>query len=313
MLRDVLESKPCLLCGGHDVAIAYSFAANAYRHEDYETASWDARLSIPLTIVRCRRCDLLYSRPSFRADALRHVYPDDLAGHAPSFSVALEQSRPKHAALLAHLRHHLATGSVCDIGTRYGVLPHMARSEGYDAVGIEYSPASVAVAQAAGVPVFQGTAEDTHRILTSAGRQPVDAFVLDDVLEHLVNPRVVLATLRECQRAGGLLLLRQMDLNSLGHLLFRRHWYYLQPAAHMYYFSERTLRELLVSEGYMIVDVIRPKRFENLWRTATRTVPGSALRWAKAVVAPGRHTKPSYLTRRLRSADDMFLVVARRR
>jgi 2-polyprenyl-3-methyl-5-hydroxy-6-metoxy-1,4-benzoquinol methylase len=307
------EEKPCLLCGGSDTESAYEFAADFYDHARFETASWDGRQRLPSAIVRCKHCDLLYASPSFRSESLGHVYPKDLVESTLTFDAARAQTRHKHEKLLGQLRRSLAGGSVCDVGTRYGVLPHLACAAGYDAFGIEYNRASVQVAQSAGVPVFEGSVQDIPRVLSETGRAHVDAFVLDDVLEHLVDPAEALRVLRSCQRPGGRLFLQQMDLDSLGHRVFRRHWYYLQPAAHMYYFSEATLSALLHKVGYAVERVVRPALLSNVRRTLSRTLPGAGLKLVRSAL-PG-HTprrKPSYLTRRLRSADDMFLVVARR-
>jgi 2-polyprenyl-3-methyl-5-hydroxy-6-metoxy-1,4-benzoquinol methylase len=308
---ELRENKPCLLCGNHDARVAYDFPSDYYDRDHYETASWDGRLGLPLRIVRCPHCDLLYASPSFKADALGHVYPEDLVSASITFERALAQSRSKHTWLLRQLRTHLQSGSVCDIGSRYGVLPHLARQAGYDAFGIEYNAAAVRVATNAGVPVFQGSTEDLPRVLRECNRSHVDAFVLDDVLEHLVDPAAALRALSESQHAGGWLFLQQMDVDSLGHKLFRRHWYYLQPAAHMYYFRERTLRALLQRFGYDVVRIVRPALLRNLRRTLTRTWPGAALKFVRSRFARGG--KPSYLTQRLRSADDMFLVIAQKR
>lgn len=307
------EERPCLLCGNDAPRVVYTFRENYYDRRRFETASWDGRLGLSGRIVRCPACDLWYASPAFRSEALAHVYPADLVESSLTFERALAQSRSKHAWLVARVREQLPSGSVCDLGTRYGVLPHLLSRAGYDAFGIEYNPAAVSVARAASVPVFQGSVDDLPRVLADTRRTHVDAFTLDDVLEHLADPRAALERLKSVQHAGGLLFLQQMDLDSLGHKLFRRHWYYLQPAAHMYYFNERSLRRLLDQVGYDVISVQRPGIARNLRRTLTRTLPGAALRLLRTLGRPGAHGKPSYLTRRFRSADDMFLVIARKR
>jgi len=309
--QDLLECKPCLLCGDHAARVVYDYPAGYYDHGRWETASWDGRINLPLSIVRCPKCDLMFSRPSFRAPALEHVYPQDLVEPELSFERALAQTQAKHAKMLAQicaLRNH---GSLCDVGTRYGVLPYLARQAGLDAFGVEYNAAAVRVAVHAGVPVYEGNLDALPRVLTERGLRHVDVFVLDDVLEHLVDPGLALQTLSQAQQPQGLLILKQMDLESLGHRVFRRHWYYLQPAAHMFYFNEHTLRALLDRAGYTVTQVIRPSLPLNLRRTLSRTLPGAAVKLARALARPKR--KPSYLSCRLRSADDMFTVIAEKR
>lgn len=312
--RQLFEEKSCLLCGERAAELVYEYPADYYDHARWETASWDGRVSTALRIVRCAKCTMMYSRPSFREDALDRVYPQDLVDPELSFAQALAQTRSKHAKLLRELIAQRSHGSLCDLGTRYGVLPHLARECGFTAYGIEYNAAAVRVASAAGVPVYQGSVADLPRVLADRGEDHVDIIVLDDVLEHLVDPSAALRTLSACQEAGGLVLLQQMDLDSLGHRLFRRHWYYLQPAAHMFYFSERTLRALLDRAGYDVRRIVRPTLFRNLSRTVSRTLPGAAIKLARAAAQGDRtQRKPSYLACRLRSADDTFLVIAEKR
>lgn len=223
--RDLLESKPCLLCGDHAARIVYDYPAGYYDHGRWETASWDGRINLPLRIVRCPKCGLMFSRPSFRAAALQHVYPEDLVEPEQSFERALAQTQAKHAKMLAQICTLRTAGSLCDVGTRYGVLPHLARQAGFDGFGVEYNAAAVRIAVDAGVPVYQGNVDAVPRVLTERGLTHVDVFVLDDVLEHLVDPRLALQTLSLAQQPRGLLILKQMDLDSLGHRLFQRHWY----------------------------------------------------------------------------------------
>jgi SAM-dependent methyltransferase len=308
---ELRENKPCVLCGGDQVEVVYRYPPDYYDHARFETAGWDGRQSLDLQIVRCVRCDLWFSRPSFRAESLSYVYPEDVVAARTRFEDELRKSRGKHTRMLARIQERLSSGVVWDIGSRYGVLPYLACAAGYAATGVEYNAASVRVAQRAGAPVVQGALEDVPRLVATQGIGHVDAFVLDDVVEHLVNPKLGLATLASVQKPGGLLFLQQMDRDSLGHRIARRHWYYVSPAGHMYYFDEKTLRALLDAVGYDVLSITRPNPLVNLRRTVTRTWPGAVAKILRSKL-PGAG-KASYLTRRLRSADDMFFVVAVKR
>jgi SAM-dependent methyltransferase len=76
-----------------------------------------------------------------------------------------------------------------------------------------------------------------------------DIVTLWDVLEHVVDPQVVLEKARRVLRPGGLLALNTPNIDSsIAHLLGSR-WPLLLPE-HLYYFSRRSLRLLLQRCGF---------------------------------------------------------------
>lgn len=311
-----LESRPCPVCDARDAEPVVTFPADHYDHERFETASWDGRQSVAMHIVRCR-CGLVRTDPAFREDHLGLVYPQDLVDVGMSerqldrlFSVAHQR---KFAHMASHVGRFLQTGAtVVDIGARYGAFAHIARElGGFDAWGLEYNPAAVAVGRKRFDRLWQGLISDLPARMEAAGLDAVDGFVLDDVLEHLPHPNRDLATLARSQRSGGFVFLRQMDMASLGRRRFGDQWYYLQPAAHMFYFDEASVTALLARHGYEVVDVQRPHPTSTAARTYA-SLPGQWLkRWRARRAPAGR--RPSYLTQRFKGADDMFLVTARLR
>jgi 2-polyprenyl-3-methyl-5-hydroxy-6-metoxy-1,4-benzoquinol methylase len=270
---------------------------------------------LPLRIVRCCNCGLLYSDPAFKEEQLRFVYPNDIVAPHLSFTDCLRNSS-KHTDLLQSIRGYLAEGVVCDLGARHGVLVHKASKAGFRALGVEYNADAVTIGQEAGVNLFQGTINDVPALLQQIGEESVDAFVMDDVLEHLAYPRRDLETMARCQKTGGYLFLRQMDTNSLGHLIYGRNWYYIQPAAHMYYFNRRTLSMLLEQVGYDVVHVRRMPWWYNLSVLTARVV---RRKLRSIVLRPSTRPiwkvngKDIYLIERFKSTDDMFLLVARKK
>jgi len=303
-----LEEKRCVLCGTDAYKVVYAYPPDYYAHSEYETCSWDGRAAIPLTLVQCSHCGLIYTRPSFKADALNRVYPDDIVADV-SFASTLTLA--KHRTLIEAAQRYLPGRKVLmDIGTRYGALPRAAREAGYQAYGIEYNPASVQLAASHGLDyVFQGTLDDLGAVARAIGLSSVDIVVLDDVLEHLVNPVEALERASLVQRSGDGLILRQMNWNSLGRHLFGARWYYIQPAAHMYYFDPHHVKLLLDKVGYDIVEVLTPNIFEAIPKTLWMTLR-QLLR--PRLHAPGcvHGDKPLYLSRRWRGWHDLFTVVA---
>jgi 2-polyprenyl-3-methyl-5-hydroxy-6-metoxy-1,4-benzoquinol methylase len=311
----LLETKPCDICGSTEYDVLYRYERDFYDHEVYETCSWDGRQSIDLEVVTCRECRTSYARPSFREEALDLVYPSDLIPAQPDLARLVER-RDKHDQMVASLARVLSGGVVCDVGTRYGVMPEKARRAGFDAFGIDSNAQTVQAGRAAGLPVEHAHLGSLSEVLARRHLDRVHAFTLDDVVEHLAYPTRDLRELARFQEAGDLLLLRQMDLDSLGHRRYGRDWYYVQPAAHMYYYDAASLTRLVAKVGYEVCAIERAHRWKNL---ASLTARDGWHLLARALrLAPRRRKwlvkgKQMYLVERRKSPDDMFLVVARKR
>ncbi|MFT7579148.1 MAG: hypothetical protein ACI9MR_000810 [Myxococcota bacterium] len=310
----ILEHRPCPVCDASDGEVFARFAANTYPHEAFETASWDGRCGLEMRVVACP-CGLVRTDPAFREDQLSRVYPEDLVDEAKlggNLDKIFDLRDRKFNAMARHVRAYLQPKqTLVDIGSRYGVFPWIARENfALDAHGIELNAASVRIGRQRFDGLHHGSIASIPTLFEGLGVTQVDGFVLDDVLEHLTHPNRDLATLADLQPSGGHLFLRQMDLGGLGHRLFGANWYYFQPAAHMYYFDEDSVRALLDRHGYDIIAIARAAPLTNWFKTALSR-PGQALKARRNRNRAGK--KPSYLTQRKRAADDMFLVTARKR
>lgn len=97
-----------------------------------------------------------------------------------------------------------ATGRVLDLGCAFGFTTRMLRRRGYDAVGVDRSPAYIARARRA----------DPHAtyLVADAARVPLpdasfDGVLLLDVLEHLPDERAAIAEVARLLAPGGTLVL----------------------------------------------------------------------------------------------------------
>lgn len=307
---EFLENKKCEICNNEDYKIIYTFKRNKYPHNKFETCSWDGRKSIELNIVECTNCKLVYTKPSFKEEFLQLIYPDDIV-EEKDFDANF--NNPKYLKLIGLSKSYLKDGTSCDIGSRFGAFPYQLQKEtGIKSFGIEYNVSSVEIGKNNGMDIHQGTIKDLLEIMKSKGFSSLSNIFLDDVLEHLVHPKRDLQTFSSLQEPGDKLFLKQMNLNSLGHKLYRKNWYYLQPAAHMFYFTEETISALLNSCGYSVEKIIYPNFYENLVKTTIKEIKIII----KKIFNMHRdwifNNKIMYLQKRKQSADDMFLVIAKK-
>ncbi len=151
--------------------------------------------------------------------------------------------------LASLLKYRLPPGKMLEIGAGHGGFVALCRWSGFDAFGIEMSPAIVRLAeQLFDVPMRAGSLE--AQAIEPAS---LEVIVMMDVLEHLSDP---LGTLRLCKqllKPDGLLVVQTPLLPAEGDLdqmrqrgeAFIQH---LHPE-HLYLFSENSLQAAMSQAG----------------------------------------------------------------
>jgi len=244
-------------------------------------------------IFRCGRCGLEFWNPApgFRAEDVYDAayFSDASAGHGYDDYADLESVlRLNFARRLARIPQPPRAGRLLDIGAAFGFAVSEARRAGWDATGIEVS---VAAARRA------GTAAPGRVLVANALHAPFAAasfevVTLWDVLEHLSDPHAAIAEVARLLRPGGRLVLTTGDVGSLAARLSGARWHLYTLPEHLFFFSRRSLRELLGAHG-LRVEFVRAESsrytagylVERLRKTLlgrsrmrTRAWPGGGLR-----------------------------------
>ncbi|WP_375428783.1 class I SAM-dependent methyltransferase [uncultured Sphingomonas sp.] len=150
---------------------------------------------------------------------------------------------PWRAATYRSDRMHLqgmAPGRLLDIGCgNGGFLGGMARV-GWQAHGIDFDPAALAVARRfPGVTTALGDVFDQ-----GFDAESFDAVTMSNVIEHVPDPVETIAECRRILRPGGRLVVITPNLRALGHEIFGADWRGLESPRHLFLFQGKTLRAL---------------------------------------------------------------------
>ncbi len=240
----------CNLCGADDYTVVFP-AGYAQLHR----------------IVCCRRCGLMYANPQ------EHVDCQEYATLAPGevYDPASEVSRQYYEKQVTQLPDNLRAlarvemalpgpGKLLEVGSFLGLFLDRTRAAGWQVVGLEpYRPAANYARAKYGLDIIEG-------VLPNAALPTAhfDAVMMLHVIEHLPDPAGNLRELRRVLRPGGVLAVETPRFNSLSFKLLGRRERSIQNCpGHIFFFTERTLRQILEQNGFKVF------RVERVGRTLT--------------------------------------------
>jgi 2-polyprenyl-3-methyl-5-hydroxy-6-metoxy-1,4-benzoquinol methylase len=291
------ETVPCPGCSGN-------------RFEPILTGSDHlTRLGGEFALVRCTRCDLVLTNPRPVLESLGYFYPSD---YSPYEADELQRSNwwlrllersalrsyhgyPKQpAGLLTRLLGSLALrkfrsrrkrhewfayrqgGNLLDVGCGGGVFLERMRDFGWKVCGLELA-ADVArrVEQRTGITIHVGTLPHLN-----LAPQSFDAVTMWHVLEHVPNPRQLLASAAELLRPGGLLVIEVPNIDSETFEQFGNNWFGLELPRHFQHFNPKTLAGMLPSEAFRNVDIQQIGARSWIKRSAERALANGSTEYS---------------------------------
>jgi len=183
---------------------------------------------------------------------------------------------------------------------------------GWQVIGTEFAPAAVAAAQAQGLDVRLGSAQQPD-----LDRASFDAIVLNHSLQCAPEP---LAELRHCHsllKPGGRVLVLTPNLDGRGHQRWQRNWHGLWPPRHQHLFGAKSLIRITSESGFTVercTTTGRPDAIELTSLQSTRAEAGKA----PLSVLVGRITNRFYKLREARAmtsepllGNELLLVAIR--
>jgi SAM-dependent methyltransferase len=235
-----LEIVPCALCGG--------------------TATEPYCVKFGYPIVKCAGCGLVYCNPRLTSAETDKRYnahyfwneylPSVIPAGGADDGAFLDQ---RFKAPLELLAKGPSPARLIEIGTGAGFFLKAAVRAGFDAYGLELSTEAAEYARTTlGLRVMQTPAEDMPF-------EPgyFDAAAMFEVIEHLRDPLRVVRAARRALKPGGRFVVSTPNLDALSRQVLGDEWAVLSPAEHLYYFTETTLRAMLLKAGFQSVRFVR--------------------------------------------------------
>jgi SAM-dependent methyltransferase len=265
-------------------------------------------------MAECRDCALRFLGVQPDAASLEQLYDaayferDFRCGRSDAASFSEGAFRAENRALVDAFAGLHPPGRLLEVGSAAGWLLKHAADRGWEARGVELSREAVDHARSLGLEVVHG-----DLIAAALPASYFDLVYMGDVLEHVSDPRAVLAEVARVLKPAGHLYLRgPITTNSLarrvGLWLYRlagREIVLREPPYHLLEFTPRSLRRLLADAGLAVVEMRQSKIAPGRPHGEKTPLQGAVMFGLDLVNVP--------LTRFFNILGDRLVVVAQKR
>jgi len=210
---------------------------------------------------KCPSCDLIYisNRPS--PEEIEKLYNEDWAIRSADASISGFSGRRLHA------RHHLRIvkrfikkGSLLEIGPGEGSFLYEARKEGFEVHGIELNHTQANFIRNR----LNISCEESPLGDSSFDGKKFDTIYHRDVISHFYDPIAEFQKMNERLRDKGFLIFETGNLGDVKENYFKLFTSFQLPD-HLFFFSEKNLKELLRRTGFEFVKVYGYSKLPLLW------------------------------------------------
>jgi SAM-dependent methyltransferase len=223
--------------------------ANSFDPDDHVRWTKDG-----FDVLLCPSCGLLFRRNLPTPEEVDAIYGlEYFKGEADGSGQGYLDYVADEAAHRAGARRRLDSlerlvprGRLLDVGAAAGFFVDEARARGWEASGIDVSE-----------PMVDWGRRELHAPLARAtldnpgvGAESLDALTMWDYIEHSIDPRADLNASRALLRPGGVLALSTGDAATVVARISGSRWHLLTPRHHNFFFTAKTLTELLTSSGF---------------------------------------------------------------
>jgi 2-polyprenyl-3-methyl-5-hydroxy-6-metoxy-1,4-benzoquinol methylase len=231
------HSYACPLCGGAGV-VPFLTAPDRFhlRTELYH-------------LLRCSSCSAVWLDSPPRPDQMDIHYDDDYHRAIMTAGETNPEARwRRHRELIAR---HKQGGAILDIGCSSGAFLGAVKSPSWKLYGIEMEASTAQRARAAtGAEVFVGDVDDAPFAPNS-----FDVITAFDLLEHVYRPRQFLGNVLNWLKPGGIFFTMLPNIDSWESRMFGSYWYGLELPRHLFHFSPKSLRHVMLSLGFQEVSL----------------------------------------------------------
>jgi SAM-dependent methyltransferase len=198
-------------------------------------------------IIYCRSCRTLYASRAAADTSTAHDYDNYYDQENLSVPDFINKRLDEIVADFAPYRQ---TARLLDVGFGAGSLMEAAARAGWTVSGVEVSQTAAEHVRQLGFDVFCGELKDAQY-----PEGHFDVVTASEVLEHVPEPRPLIAEMARILRPGGLLWATTPHGRGVSSKTLGLKWSVLSPPEHLQLFSLGSIRALLKEAGFRRVRI----------------------------------------------------------
>ncbi len=212
-------------------------------------------------IIKCNKCDFLYTNPRPNIESLGAYYKsDNYISHTNKsnnpINIVYKLARTQTLKWKFNLANKSNPKSLLDYGCGTGHFLNYCAKKGIDINGFEPDKDARNIAKES---LEESIFSDTNEINTK-----FDAITLWHVLEHIPNLNEVLDWLKSHLTKNGKLIIAVPNPDSYDAALFKEHWAAYDVPRHLYHFTKDTLTQLANKHSFC-VEYIHPMKLDSFY------------------------------------------------
>lgn len=200
------------------------------------------------TLVKCKGCSLIFINPLPTDDELNRYYNTDYS--VPEYQRKKVVMKGKKALSILKKLGLSKKSKIFELGASHGFFLNEVKKQGLMPYGVELSKKASENARKNFKLNIENNFFQNSKAYTK--NDYFDVAVAFDVLEHLTNPNKILLGFNKILKKNGRVVLTIPNIDSTEFKFYGRHWEWLSPPAHLFFYSPSTIKKILLKNGFEI-------------------------------------------------------------
>lgn len=204
----------------------------------------------------CKKCALLKISPFLTVEQLKKCYPDDYHG----FHTTQKSLIGFLYKIIYGIRFRVYSslmknkGIALDVGCADGAYFTQFERKYKDCKieGVEFIDKIAQQGRSAGRVIYTGTIFDLKF------KQKYDLIILNNLIEHVLQPVEVMNKVKELLKPDGKIILETPNIDSWDFMMSKKYWGGLHTPRHIYIFSTKAITKLMKLTGFKIKKISYP-------------------------------------------------------